>query len=459
MSRKIQAALIAFFVLHLAWRIAIPQEAFMRDVVLYNFIWVIAIIITLGAPLDFDRIALAAIATALIFWGIGSLVTSISEFSSDFNAADSFTQVSYTLFYPLLLIAFPRISSNSQRLNSLELLDSVIFGLGFTSILSTVLLTFIFPSNALFQSQDFFTVFYPVGDIALLLVSISQLIIRGVSRQKLLMLAGITAFAATDIYYLWLALHHRYSFGSIADDGWLIAIILIAKSTHIKSEKIGRVQPIHPALIAISIFISPILLALSALKPDIFPVYIVALLVANLLLAFIRMSTALRHARILNDERTLARTDELTGLANRRRLLTEIDNFSKVEGALMLLDLDGFKPINDKHGHEIGDRILREVAKRFHRTLPQGALLARLGGDEFGVIVLGDESTTLEVAHALKATLSYPFAIGGNQISISVSIGHVRNDKNGDLLQRADAAMYEAKRSGKAIVEAAVYQP
>ena len=442
MSRKIQAALIALFVLHLAWRIAIPQESFMRDVVLYNLIWAIAIIIILGAPLDFDRIALAATATALIFWGIGSLVTSMSEFSSNFNAPELFTQLSYTLFYPLLLIAIPRISSNSQRLNSLELLDSVIFGLGFTSILSTLLLTLIFPSNALFQSQDFFIVFYPVGDIALLLVSISQLIIRGVSRRKLLMLAGITAFAATDIYYLWLALHHRYSFGSIADDGWLIAIILIAKSTHMKSEKIGRVQPIHPALIAISIFISPILLALSALKPDIFPVYIVALLVANLLLAFIRMSTALRHARILNDERTLARTDELTGLANRRRLLAEIDNFSKIEGALMLLDLDGFKPINDKHGHEIGDRILREVAKRFNRTLPQGALLARLGGDEFGVLVRGSYEEALESAHALRASVSYPFSIDGREITVGVSIGIVHNDGAGDLLKRADAAMY-----------------
>jgi GGDEF domain-containing protein len=73
--------------------------------------------------------------------------------------------------------------------------------------------------------------------------------------------------------------------------------------------------------------------------------------------------------------------------------------------------------------------------------------------------VLGNSDATLEVAHALRATLSYPFTVGGNQILISVSIGHVKNDKNGDLLQRADAAMYEAKRSGVAIVEAEVYQP
>jgi diguanylate cyclase (GGDEF)-like protein len=107
----------------------------------------------------------------------------------------------------------------------------------------------------------------------------------------------------------------------------------------------------------------------------------------------------------------------------------------------------------------MGDQILRQVAMRFGRSLPTGSVLARLGGDEFGVIVLGNESTTLEVAHALRASLSYPFSIGGNQISISVSIGHVRNDKDGDLLQRADAAMYEAKRSGISIVVAPAFQP
>ena len=176
-------------------------------------------------------------------------------------------------------------------------------------------------------------------------------------------------------------------------------------------------------------------------------------------MAFLRMTLVIRQASNLGEEKILARTDELTGLPNRRRLIAEIGSLSGVEGALLLLDLDGFKPVNDKYGHEMGDQILRQVAARFSRSLPTGSVLARLGGDEFGVIVLGGPDSTLEVAHALRATLSYPFTVGGNQISISVSIGHVRNDKNGDLLQRADAAMYEAKRSGKSIVEAAAYLP
>lgn len=453
MPKLIRFAVTSLLVLHLLWRIAIPEETFIRDVALYNLIWLMALTLILFSPLDFDRVALASISVAVAFWGIGSLATSLTEFSVQVGSSDFLSQISYALFYPLLLIALPRISSRSGKLTSLELLDSAIFGLGFTSILSALLLSIIFPAETLFQSQDFFTIFYPVGDIALLLVSITQIIIRGLNRQKFLLLLGIAVFAATDIYYLWLALHHRYSFASIADDGWLIALVFIAFATGVKTEQTGNVQPIHPALIAISIFTSPILLALSALKPNIFPIYIVALLATNLFLAFIRMSTALRQARTLNDERTLARTDELTGLANRRRLLTEIDNFSHIEGALMLLDLDGFKPINDEFGHAVGDRILREVAKRFNRTLPQGALLARLGGDEFGVLIRGSYEEAIESAHALRASVSYPFTIEGREISVGVSIGIVHNDGAGDLLKRADAAMYRAKQMGVGVAQ------
>jgi diguanylate cyclase (GGDEF)-like protein len=168
------------------------------------------------------------------------------------------------------------------------------------------------------------------------------------------------------------------------------------------------------------------------------------------------MTLVIRHANNLGEEKILARTDELTGLPNRRRLIAELSTFEGVEGALLLLDLDGFKPVNDRFGHEMGDRILRQVAQRFSRSLPSGAILARLGGDEFGILVSGSDDATLELASALKATLSYPFVLDGNTISISVSIGHVRNDGAGDLLQRADMAMYEAKRAN---AEAPVYLP
>jgi diguanylate cyclase (GGDEF)-like protein len=322
----------------------------------------------------------------------------------------------------------------------------LIFGLGFTSIVAIILLVAIFPAGTLFASEDFFSIFYPVGDLALLLIALITLITKGFHAPLALCTLGVFLFALSDTYYLWLSINNKYAFGSVADAGWLIAISLIAIAFTRGEAISGTVSPIHPALVAVSIFISPILLAISALQPNIFPIYILIPSIANLILAFIRMSTTLREARALSDERALARTDELTGLANRRKLLAELDNFSHVEGALLLLDLDDFKPVNDQYGHEVGDLILRLVAQRFKRTVPSGTILARLGGDEFGILLRGNYEETLEIAHALRASLSYPFTVQGEKISVGVSVGIAHNDGAGDLMRRADSAMYRAKQ-------------
>ena len=436
------------------WTLASPEESIARDLILYNLIWIIALVAVISAPLNIDRIAIGALSLAIFFWGLGSIASSIDQLIAPTPRFSLLSQLLYTLFYPLILIAIPRLSATSARLRPIELLDSFIFGLGFTSVVSSFLLIVIFPGNSLIESNNFFALFYPIGDISLLLFSLTSLISRGLDRQKLTLLAGISIFALTDINYLWLTLNNRYSFGTPAEIGWLIAIALIAYSLSIEGRSTFQgLSSIHPALVAISIFISPILLALSALRPELFPIYILIPSIANLLLAFIRMSTALREARILADERILARTDELTGVANRRKLIAELDAFSNIEGALLLLDLDGFKPVNDNFGHEVGDLVLRQVAQRFTRTLPHSAILARLGGDEFGVLIKGSYEETLEAAHALRASLTYPFTIHGQSIMVGVSIGHAHNDGRGELLKRADSAMYRAKRSDMGVAQ------
>jgi diguanylate cyclase (GGDEF)-like protein len=160
------------------------------------------------------------------------------------------------------------------------------------------------------------------------------------------------------------------------------------------------------------------------------------------------MTIALKAAKNIGHERILAHTDELTGLPNRRTLISEIESFMGKDGSLMLLDLDGFKPVNDSHGHAAGDKVLQQVALRFSRALPHGALLARLGGDEFGVLYEGSYESAMDLALALRATLSYPFTIENHHIQIGVSIGLAANNGVPDLLRRADDAMYRAKREG-----------
>jgi diguanylate cyclase (GGDEF)-like protein len=440
------------FLAHLIWRALSPENFLGRDLILYNSIWVVALFLVSVSPLYNDRIAISSLAIAIALWGLGSLAVSVDQLISESSRFTAISQLLYATFYPLLLIAIPRLSSKSTNLDPVEILDSLIFGLGFTSILSSLLVTLLFPGGELFNSDNFFMIFYPVGDLALLLALATTFIRSGASRQLLTFSTGILLFTVTDIYFLWSAINGKYRFGSAPDQGWLAALILITASLYIPVAQSSVRKVIHPALVALSIFVSPMLLAISAIRPDLLPIYILIPLIAILLLAFIRMNTALRSGRILQDERHLARTDELTGLANRRHLLSQLDAFSQLEGALMLLDLNEFKPVNDQYGHGVGDAILVEVSKRFHRILPEGALLARLGGDEFGVLFHGSIEDAQELAFALRACLTYPFTVAGREIRVGVSIGLVRNDGAGDLLKRADDAMYRAKRSDMGVV-------
>lgn len=436
-----------------AWSYSSPDENILRDLALYNLIWLFSLILLIAAPVTVDRVAVATLSLAIFIWGIGSLITSAHEFLSSFNTFQALPHIAYILFYPLVLLAMQALHSKGRRLEPLEILDALILTLGLTSVAAAILFITLLRDLTLGTWLDYLQIFYPIGDLALLAFSLLHLMRSGYSRGALLLVLGISIFAGTDIYYLWLNISGKYQFGSMADIGWLVAIFIAALSCHMPSKISLDKKMASPSLIALSIFLSPLLLALSALQPELIPHYLLLPAIANLLLAFIRMDTALRHSRTLNEERLLARTDELTGLANRRRLISEMSALSDRESAVLLLDLNGFKPINDQYGHEMGDQILREVSRRFVRTLPPSALLARLGGDEFGVITYGSAEENREVAYALRACLTYPLRVNRSELHVGVSIGFVQNDGRGDLLKRADEAMYRAKRSDEGVVQ------
>ena len=443
----------ALLTINVIAKLSVSSPTIGADLILYNLVILLAIISLFQAPLQNDPLAVAFLSLAIASWGIGSVASSISQFFNFTGPAQLVSDIAYSLFYPFAFIAIPRAIAKGKKLKLIELLDAAIFGLGLCSIIAAlVLATFLQDSGI----GTFFSVLYTVCDIALVVIVLASAVISELTVRLILLITGVLTFAITDFYFLFSEINGDYQFGQISDLGWAIGIVFITLSFWYQPSSNHRDAKIHPALIAVSIFISPALLSAIAIRPEYFPKYVVIPTITTLFLAFIRMTLVIRHANNLGEEKILARTDELTGLPNRRRLIAELSTFEGVEGALLLLDLDGFKPVNDRFGHEMGDRILRQVAQRFSRSLPSGAILARLGGDEFGILVSGSDDATLELASALKATLSYPFVLDGNTISISVSIGHVRNDGVGNLLQRADMAMYEAKRAN---AEAPVYLP
>jgi diguanylate cyclase (GGDEF)-like protein len=377
-------------------------------------------------------------------WIFGATLSSYSQFFTSPVAIDYLINIAYTLFYPFAFIAIPRIISKRKKITLVEILDASIFGLGLSSIATALILSKVISINS---GQGFFEIFYPICDLAIIITLAITSITQRVNLRFLLLALGFTIYLTFDYLYLWQSIQNQYIFGTVFDNGWVLGIVLISLSLWLPPANSHQDFSIHPAFIALSIFISPTLLAMMALRPGIFPSYIVFPTIATLFLAFIRMTVSLRQADNLSEEKNLARTDELTGLPNRRRLIAELDNFSRLEGALMLLDLNGFKQVNDQCGHGAGDQVLVQVAARFNRVLPHSALLARLGGDEFGILFNGGPQSALEIVQALKACVSYPFLIDGKNISVGVSIGHVNNSEGGDLLAKADAAMYVAKRS------------
>ena len=156
----------------------------------------------------------------------------------------------------------------------------------------------------------------------------------------------------------------------------------------------------------------------------------------------------------------LANHDALTGLVNRSHFNDTLEQALSAAQrdrqlmAVLYLDLDGFKRVNDLHGHALGDLLLREAGERIRRYVRSSDTVARLGGDEFVVLLsgIGQATDALLVGEQIRAALGQPYRLEGHEIVISASIGMALHPDNGaernPLLQYADSAMYAAKRRG-----------
>lgn len=197
-----------------------------------------------------------------------------------------------------------------------------------------------------------------------------------------------------------------------------------------------------------------VVLTIDALAPTTTP--LVAVLAASAAVA-----AGSRVLRLVDDlsalaaSRIEARTDALTGVANRRALTEAVDAFSFRDrgAALLVVDLDRFKEINDRYGHQVGDEVIRVLARRLRDALPEDALLARLGGDEFAVVLEDpDPGRAQAIGARICTVIAGAVEVDGRVIRVAASVGVASTvlgeQRDGELLRCADAAMYLAKRAG-----------
>ncbi len=170
---------------------------------------------------------------------------------------------------------------------------------------------------------------------------------------------------------------------------------------------------------------------------------------------------AIETRRLAEELNHQATHDALTKLPNRRNFdqsLRRVLSLSKRNRnifGLMYMDLDGFKAINDKHGHDVGDAVLCDVSKRLLNCLRESEILARIGGDEFALIVQDfDDINVLNfVANRIIKAIEPPIEIHGKKLQVGISIGIAHYPENGtsveEIIAASDSAMYNSKRTGK----------
>ncbi|MFE7890885.1 putative bifunctional diguanylate cyclase/phosphodiesterase [Streptomyces sp. NPDC057412] len=210
---------------------------------------------------------------------------------------------------------------------------------------------------------------------------------------------------------------------------------------------VARTALVRQGLVAVALLgIAPLVCVVAVAKPLLLPLFSIPL---------IALDSTLWIARARAEEQL---RDPLTGLPNRQwlqeRIWTALDDAERVgaRSALMLIDLDRFRSVNDTLGHLAGDRLLLQIADRLRLALPRGAEAARLGGDEFAVLLPVADSTTsaTRVARGLVAALSSPLDLDGLTLVLEASAGvavfpdHALDAEG--MLRRADVAMYQAKR-------------
>ena len=457
------AAYVAWLSLPIATGHAHPNTV--RDVWLAPAVLVLSVtLILLRVVLVADnRLAWACFAIAGSCWTAGDLYFLLVVRTQRPMPVPSWADAGYLAFYPPLwcgLVLLLRRQSTAVPRS--VWLDGVVGALAAAAVASAFALPTILRDAHRPAATVATELTYPVADVLLvcLLIGVYALFRWQVPRTWLLLGAGLGAFAVTDTSFLFRSAAGSYVLGTTWDAGWALGAVLVAIAAwQMPAGRQQQVRLVGGATLVVALLSSVLALAVliyGCLRPlHVAPIALAAL---SVLAALARTALSFREVQSLAQARHEAHTDDLTGLANRRQLYVRLSRaLSKPEPersvAVLMIDLDRFKQVNDSFGHAVGDALLRLAGVRLGEALRSSDLLARIGGDEFAVLLQPtDERNAGTVAKRLRDVLQTPFVINEVTLHIDASIGIAIYPAHGtdthELLRHADTAMYQAKANG-----------
>lgn len=416
-----------------------------------------------------ERLAWALLGVAGVSWALGDVywwrVLSIMEEPPFPSTADWLYLGFYPFAYAGLVLL---VRSRVRRFHASQWLDGLAAALVIAATGAALVLPPIVATSAGSRAAVATNLAYPLGDMLVLalLAGLAALMGWRPGRAVGLLAVGCAIFAVADGIYLYRIATDTYVEGGFGDVLWPLGILVmgIAAWQPAGTARVGRLEGwgvmVVPGVVAAG--------AVALLVNDHYtsdgPIA-VWLAAAALAVSLVRAGLTFRENIALADSHRQAITDSLTGLPNRRLFNDRAEQTilrARRAGervAVMIIDLDRFKEVNDTLGHHSGDVLLQEIARRLRRVVRESDTVARLGGDEFAVLLPGVEDTVAAeaVAGALSLAISEPIALEGLTLDTDASIGIALFPDHGqevaELLQRADVAMYTAKvdQSGHAL--------
>jgi diguanylate cyclase len=452
----------------------------------YGLVALAAVLIAVRRRAPARRRAWQAIAVALGLMSTGDIIFSILALSGATLPDPSVADLCFLSAYAVLgagILGLVRGRTATGRRTAL--IDAAIVTMGVAALfwVGIMLPTITAATDPLVIAVS---LAYPSIDLLLLLV-IAHTLLAGAARPRFLQLliAGLAIYGVSETIYSLALIDDSYVFGNPVDLGWIVGILLIGVAAlHPSAQEDDvpvaatetRLTRSRLVLLAFAALIAPAFVLFEVTQGN---TNAVGGLVTSWTILFglvlIRLATTvdelgdslLLRRRLQDDLAYQATHDPLTRLANRTLFEQRLGAALEADAsgtALIFLDLDDFKTVNDTLGHPTGDALLQTIGKRLGRDLREGDLAARLGGDEFAVLVQGcrDQATVVAIAERTLGAIRTPVALAGRLMVAHASAGIAFGDEGATVLEMmrdADVAMYRAKMHGKDQVESDLSGP